>query len=237
MKKFSAFKIVQFALLALMSVTGIYLLLRSEVKQFVFASTPATILFFVVWGILVASFIFILIDFNLISSIKLTYHNLYNVVYSDQLSGLPNRFSCDTMIEKYCDSKLPQDIGCIMIELVNLPEVNSRHGHIVGNKMLKDFSSILSTISLSLCFVGRNGGNKFLAIFEECDEEKLEIFCARLAERVDHNNRIPDRISIEYKTGAAFNTKENLQQITDLIALANQRIHQNPGQEEPSNYG
>ena len=45
-------------------------------------------------------FIFLLIDFNLISTIKLNYHNLYDVAYSDQLSGIPKRFSCDTVIEK-----------------------------------------------------------------------------------------------------------------------------------------
>lgn len=77
---------------------------RSETV--VFSSRPATILFFVVWVLLLVSFIFLLIDFNLISTIKLNYHNLYGVAYSDPISGMPNRFSCDTVIEKYYDEKL-----------------------------------------------------------------------------------------------------------------------------------
>ena len=101
MKKFNVFKVIQLALLILMTVFSVALLMQPVVKQFVFASTPATILFFVVWIILLASFIFLLIDFSLIASIKLNYHNLYGVAYSDPLSGIPNRFSCDTIIEKY----------------------------------------------------------------------------------------------------------------------------------------
>lgn len=226
MKKFSTFKIIQLSLLVVLTLSSLYLLLKPQVKQFIFSSTAATILFIIVWIVLVASFIFLLIDFNLIASIKLDYHNLYDVAYSDQLSGIPNRFSCDTVIEKYCDKKLPEDLACIMIDLTNLPEVNSLYDHATGNKLLKDFSLILSSASLSLCFVGRNGGNKFLAIFEHTDQAKIDTFLARIAERVAQHNHSSDVITIEYETGVAMNCKEHMDQITNLIALANRRIYE-----------
>lgn len=227
MKKFSTFKIVQLSLLVVLTLTSFYLLMKPQVKQYIFSSTAATILFVVVWIVLLASFIFLLIDFNLIASIKLNYHNLYDVAYSDQLSGIPNRFSCDTVIEKYYDTKLPEDLACIMIDLTNLPEVNSLYDHTTGNKLLKDFSSILSSASLSLCFVGRNGGNKFLAIFEHGDQTKIDTFLARIADRVNQHNRSSEAIAIEYHTGIAMNSKEHMNQITNLIALANKRIYEN----------
>lgn len=227
MKKFSTFKIVQLALLVVLTLTSFYLLMKPQVKEYIFSSTAATVLFVVVWIVLLASFIFLLIDFNLIASIKLNYHNLYDVAYSDQLSGIPNRFSCDTVIEKYYDTKLPEDLTCIMIDLTNLPEVNSLYDHTTGNKLLKDFSSILSSASLSLCFVGRNGGNKFLAIFEHGDQTKIDTFLARIADRVKQHNRSSESIAIEYHTGIAMNSKEHMDQITNLIALANKRIYEN----------
>ena len=196
MKKFNVFKVIQLALLILMTVFSVALLMQPAVKQFVFASTPATILFFVVWIILLASFIFLLIDFNLISSIKINYHNLYDVAYSDQLSGIPNRFSCDRVIEKYHDKELPDDLSCVMIVLSNLPQVNSLYDHTTGNKLLKDFSIILSSAALSLCFVGRNGGNKFLAIFEHSERQKIDTFLARIEDRVNQHNQSSTSISI-----------------------------------------
>ena len=190
-----------------------------------FSSSSATTLFFLIWIILIASFLFIMIDLSIISSIKLHFHNLYGVAYSDPLSGIPNRFSCDTLIEKYIDSELPEDIGCIMIELANLPEVNSLYDHAAGNRLLKDFSAILSSSALSLGFVGRNGGNKFLAIFEDCTQEKLDAFLTRVFEKVQRHNANADSIDMEYKVGAALNSEEHLAKITGLIALANNRIY------------
>ena len=224
MKKFNTFKFVQLTILIILAIFSFYLLMQPDIKQYIFSSTPATILFIMVWIVLLVNFIFLLIDFNLISSIKLNYHNLYDVAYADQLSGIPNRFSCDTIIEKYYDKLLPEDIGCVMIDLTNLPEVNSLYNHTVGNKLLKDFSSILSTAAVSLCFVGRNGGNKFLAIFENCTGEKIQAFLDRIEDRVSQHNQAPDSISIEYQIGSALNSEEHLDQITRLISLANNRI-------------
>lgn len=224
MKKFNIFKTVQLSLLILMTLISLYLLMQPEVKQYIFASTPATILFVIIWIVLLASYIFILIDFNILSSIKLNYHNLYGVAYSDPLSGIPNRFSCDTIIEKYHDKPLPDNLTCVMMELSNLPSVNELYDHTTGNVLLKDFSTILSASALSLCFVGRNGGNKFLAIFESCTDDQLNTFLARVADRVKQHNQSPSAISIEYRTGIAKNSEEHLSKITQLIALAHNRI-------------
>lgn len=224
MKKFNTFKIVQLILLIILTAVSLYMLMQPEVKQYIFDSTPATILFIIVWAVLLVTFIFLLIDFSLISSMKMNYHNLYDVAYSDPLSGIPNRFSCDTIIEKYYDKKLPDDIACVMIDLSNLPEINTLYDHRTGNKVLKDFSGILSTAAVSLCFVGRNGGNKFLAIFENCTDEKLNTFLDRVTDRVDQYNQASDSISMEYRIGKAMNRDEHLEQITKLISLANSRI-------------
>ena len=221
---FNTFKIVQLILLIILTAVSLYMLMQPEVKQYIFDSTPATILFIIVWAVLLVTFIFLLIDFSLISSMKMDYHNLYDVAYSDPLSGIPNRFSCDTIIEKYYDKKLPDDIACVMIDLSNLPEINTLYDHRTGNKALKDFSGILSTAAVSLCFVGRNGGNKFLAIFENCTDEKLNTFLDRVTDRVDQYNQASDSISMEYRIGKAMNRDEHLEQITKLISLANSRI-------------
>lgn len=206
MKKFNTFKIVQLILLIILTAVSLYMLMQPEVKQYIFDSTPATVLFIIVWAVLLVTFVFLLIDFSLISSMKMNYHNLYDVAYSDPLSGIPNRFSCDTIIEKYYDKKLPDDIACVMIDLSNLPEINTLYDHRTGNKVLKDFSGILSTAAVSLCFVGRNGGNKFLAIFENCTDEKLNTFLDRVTDRVDQYNQASDSISMEWMAQRALRT-------------------------------
>ena len=67
-------------------------------------------------------------------------------------------------------------------------------------------------------------GNKFLAIFEDCTDEKIDLFIQRIENRVAQHNQASDSIAIEYHTGIALNRNEHLDQITRLIALANKRI-------------
>ena len=111
-----------------------------------------------------------------------------------------------------------------MIEFNNLPEINENHSHATGNQLLKDFSSILSSAALSLCFVGRNGGNKFLAIFEDCSRSDMDTFEKRIEERVAEHNNKNLAIPINYRIGSAFNGEEKLNEITKLIALSDRRI-------------
>lgn len=207
-EKFSTFKIVQLSLLVVLTLISFYLLMKPEVKQYVFSSLAATILFIVIWILLIASFIFLLIDFNLISSIKINYHNLYDVAYSDQLSSIPNRFSCDRVIEKYHDKELPDDLSCVMIVLSNLPQVNSLYDHTTGNKLL--------------------------AIFEHSERQKIDTFLARIEDRVNQHNQSSTAISIEYRTGIAVNSEEHMDQITELIALADKRIFGSKREEDIS---
>lgn len=225
MKKMSLLKMIQLTVIVILALISFFLLLNPAIKQYIFATLAATILFAVIWIILLVSFIFLLMDFSVISSIKLNYHNLYEVAFSDPLSGIPNRFSCDVLIEKYIDKELPYNVGCVMIDLVNLPEINSEFNHATGNKVLTEFSSILSAASNSIGFVGRNGGNKFLAIFEECDQKKLDTFLALLETKVNRHNGSADKLPIRYKAGTALNSVEKLPQITKLIACANQRVY------------
>lgn len=48
-----------------------------------------------------------------------------------------------------------------------------------------------------------------------------------VAGRVKQHNLSSDAIAIEYHTGIAMNSKEHMEQITNLIALANKRIYEN----------
>lgn len=225
MKKFNFYKVVHLTILVIMTAISLYLLLQSGVREYVFATAPATILFFVVWVILIADFIFLFLDFNMISEIKLSYHSLYEVAYSDTLASIPNRFSCDAMIDKYADISLPEHVGCLMMSISNLVEVNKQYGRKAGNNLLRDFSNILTTCASDICFVGRNGGNKFLAVFENSTSKDVDAFLAALSNRVLEFNRSSET-QIKYSVGRAENSQENLDQITRLIALSDNRLNE-----------
>lgn len=224
MKKYELFKIVQLSILAVFLVVCVTILLTGSIKQLVFSDRSATFLFYMVWVMLLANFIFIFVDLHLISQVNLSYNDLYEVAYADSLGSIPNRFSCDTIIEKYADEILPDGIGCMMLSISNLVDINKEHGRKAGNQILKDFSNMLTQAAGDICFVGRNGGNKFLAVFEDCDNAKFEKFLSEVERRISAYNKQGNVAEINYKWGQALSPVDEAKEITELIALSDKRL-------------
>lgn len=226
MKKFDLFKTIQLVSFIILTGLGLYIVFTDEELYRLIAANPhIRILCALLWAVLAASFIFIFLDFTLFSTFKKDYRELAYAVSSDPVAGIANRYSCDTVIEKYLDKPLPADIGCIMFDLSNIQDINRAEGHLAGNNLIHDFSSILHSASIGFGFVGRNGGNKFLALIEDCSSKKLESFLERVDKRVKDHNLVEDSIPIFYEYGIAFHEDESLNSITELIALSNHRIY------------
>lgn len=226
MKKFDIFKTIQLIIFILLAGIGLFIIFTDEeLYQLIATNSHIRALCTLLWAVCGVSFFFIFLDFSLFSTFKKEYRELDYAVSSDPVSGIANRYSCDTVIEKYLDKPLPTHIGSIMFELSNLKEINDSFGHTAGNDMIREFSGILQKSSLNLAFVGRNGGNKFLAIIENCTDEKIHHFINRIQTLVDHYNETEKLLSIKFCYGVAFNEGSEVETITQLVALSNKRIY------------
>ncbi len=220
------YKTIQLILFILLTACCLGVILFDQRVYHLVASDPAfrTLCIFL-WLALGLSFLFIYRDFHYFTSSRKDYRELDYAVHSDPLSGLANRFSCDVMIEKYLDKPIPENLGCIMFDLTNIHDTNKHYGHLKGNQLIRDFSSILHLASTNMCFVGRNGGNKFLALFEDGNAYKMDSFLKKLDQKIQLYNQDPaSSLLIEYRYGVAFHEGEEVKTITDLIALSNRRI-------------
>ena len=224
-KRFELFKTLQLLVLILLAGVGLFTLFTDDaLYQMVGRDPSVRTLCLLLWLTLVLSFIGIYWDFSTHSAFKKDYRELDYAVYNDRITGIANRYSCDAMIEKYLDQPVPETLACVMLDILNIRDINERHGHLKGNEAIQAFSNILHTSSLGICFVGRNGGNKFMALFENCDESKLSTFLARVQQQIEaHNLSNPD-IAIEYRTGRALSRHERVGSITQLISLADRRL-------------
>lgn len=224
MKKINILKIIQFIVVAALAIcSALILCFYKELFQNVMVDSGLKMVCVMLWLCLIACFVFLLLDMQFLAQLKKEYFDLNKVAYSDPISGIPNRSSCDSVINRFLGQKLPSEIGCMVICLDDLPKINDEFGHEKGDILLRDFSLILNSASLSLCFVGRNGGNNFLAVFETCTQEKIDLFLSRIQERIKEYNQSGNPVPIRYTTGYAFNEKENLPSIYQLISLATKR--------------
>lgn len=224
MKKIDKFKTIQLIVyIILTAISCLVIFTNKDLFHAVALDNNVRIVCILLWACLGLSFLFIFLDFSMYGSAKRSYRELDYAVHRDPVSGIANRYSSDAIIEKYLDKPLPSNVGAVMFDLTNIREINEAYGHLQGNNAIRAFGTILSMASVDLCFVSRNGGNRFLAIFEDGSEAKINRFIKRVESKVSEGNRIPDKIILEYKYGIAFNKYENLDRITDLISLSARR--------------
>lgn len=224
MKKLNFFKTMQLiVMMAFLAVCVWLIFFQRQLYHDIAQDPDLKMLCGMLWACFGLSLNFIFIDFLTMADYKRDFRELDFAVYSDPMSGLANRNSCDGLIERYADKPVPKGVGCVMLELSNIRFINGKFGHAQGNQVIRDFSNILKMSSVSLCFVGRNGGNKFLAIFEESDRQQINRFLERIEQKIDGYNETNPNMPIEYSWGIAFDEPEELS-ITQLVALADRRI-------------
>ena len=227
MKKFDRIKTIQLLLLIAITAASLVVILRnSELYALIATNMAAKTISILLWLTLGLSFLFLLYDFSSYADMRRENSELDNAVYSDALTGIANRYSVDAYIGQFLGKPLPEDMGVVTIDMTNLSEINKAHGHSGGDMAIQAFASILQTAAGRACFIGRNGGNKFVAIFRDCTETRLERFLDSVESLTDERNTAHEDAPIRYSAGKAFNEGEDISTVTELVALSDKRARQ-----------
>jgi diguanylate cyclase (GGDEF)-like protein len=89
----------------------------------------------------------------------------------DILTGLANRRSLDVAlkerIKRFSNSTPPRSFVLCCLDLNGFKPINDRFGHHVGDEVLRVIAERLRALSRSNDLIGRQGGDEFIAIFED----------------------------------------------------------------------
>lgn len=109
-------------------------------------------------------------------------NSLESLAYLDQTTRILNRRGIENVI-KELDLNNPQqkhNYAMLLIDIDHFKKVNDQHGHLVGDKVLTEFAANLSRTINPDDVIGRWGGEEFIVITLNKDEQQV----VRLAERV-----------------------------------------------------
>ena len=224
MKRFDVIKTVQLILLALCTAAGLLIIFNNhELYSMIAGDRSIRMLALLLWVVLGISFAFLFYDFNSYADLRRENSELDHAVYSDALTGIANRYSVDLYIQRFAEGVIPADMGCVTLDLLNLSEINKAHGHAGGDAAIQAFSEILSNAAGGICFLGRNGGNKFVAIFRESTEKRIAGFLEAVETGINHYNEAHPDAAIKYHVGTALQQKEQAASLAELVALSDRR--------------
>lgn len=231
MKKFELIKTLQLTLYFLLTVVALVTIFRDDTLYQTIASDPhVRLLCGILWLLMGMSFLFMFLDFSSFTNLKRENMALDQAIYSDTLTGVANRYSCDAYIAQYLHKKMPRDMGCVTLDMINLTEINKKYGHEGGDMAIREFSEILTEAArvkgapegASNCFIGRNGGNKFLAIFRSCSHELISDFLLEV-ENLVGQRETDGKPSIVYSVGVAFDEDSSVKNLVDLVSISDRR--------------
>ncbi|MDH4162318.1 MAG: diguanylate cyclase [Nitrospirota bacterium] len=142
----------------------------------------------------------------------------------DGLTGVFNRRHLVSrfVVEFARGRRHKKPLGCIILDLDRFKNVNDTHGHLTGDKVLKEVALRLSTSVRDYDILGRYGGEEFLVVLPETGVAE----CTRLAERIRSviKEQPIEGITVTASLGATVSSDRD-ETIDDMVKRADDALY------------
>jgi diguanylate cyclase (GGDEF)-like protein len=148
----------------------------------------------------------------------------------DSLTGIYNRRYFFELAEREMQAarRYGYPISAIMIDLDHFKEINDTHGHLVGDQVLMEVASRILDNSRSVDIVGRYGGEEFVVLLPQTNQQEAMITARRIWESLTVRPTDTKKLTLQvnaslgvssFKTGTAISLDE-------LIDRADKALYQ-----------
>ena len=121
---------------------------------------------------------------------------LKSKIYLDEATGLPNKNKCEEILTL----EVEQNMAICVFDLNNLRIINNQQGHERGDLYIHSFAKSLRKGVDENQFVGRYGGDEFIAIFKDVTREDVKRNLENIKRVCDHCTEMP----LSYAAGFAY---------------------------------
>ena len=169
----------------------------------------------------------ILVIMQTLTAMKMAMKNklLEQRAYTDAHTGLPNKGACEALLRD--QDTIVEPTACIMFDLNNLKTANDTMGHSAGDRLIMNFARLLRSVIPEKHFVGRYGGDEFMAVIYHTSKTEIEELLQSLCREKDRWNSNEDQIPIDYACGWALSTDEGTCTLQMLLDKADSYMYEN----------
>ncbi len=156
---------------------------------------------------------------------------LEHLATTDPLTALLNRRALADRLTTEMERALRYDgtVALLLIDLDHFKRVNDTHGHLVGDAVLRDVAALLTEAVRASDLVGRYGGEEFLVVLPEADDDGAAAFAERVRERVAaHEFRPWDdgrSLRMTASIGVATFPAARIESVVDLLGRADAALY------------
>ena len=144
-------------------------------------------------------------------------------VYLDEATGLPNKNKCEELL----DAPDPPDgnTALCVFDLNNLRTINNNLGHDKGDEYIHSFAEQLRLSVPSQHFVGRDGGDEFIAILYGVDwDGAQDVLRSIRAQTAEYSRQHPE-MPLSYAAGCAIASDFEGSTLRELFRHADKNMY------------
>ena len=109
-----------------------------------------------------------------------------NLATYDSLTGVYNRATYMSKMEKLLKKCKKNTPGLLLIDLDNFKQVNDHFGHAEGDKVLIQTASVLNEVTKNKGFVVRLGGDEFAIVLYDADTNIIQHLAESILQKIRH---------------------------------------------------
>lgn len=160
-----------------------------------------------------------MILYELIKALRYAKMNreLKNKIYLDEATGLPNKNRCEEILTL----EVEQNTALCVFDLNNLRIINNQQGHERGDLYISSFAKCLRKSIDENQFVGRYGGDEFIAFFKDVTKEDVK----RNLENIKKECAKCSEIPLSYAAGYAYSNDFSEFTMRELFCQADKNMY------------
>ena len=142
---------------------------------------------------------------------------LKSKIYLDEATGLPNKNKCEEILTL----EVEQNMAICVFDLNNLRIINNQQGHDRGDLYINSFTKSLRKGVDENQFVGRCGGDEFIAFFKDVTKEDVKRNLENIKRVCDHCTEMP----LSYAAGFAYSNDFSGLTMRELFCQADKNMY------------
>lgn len=155
--------------------------------------------------------------------------SLIKSAYTDELTQLYNRRYCSEHMNKI-DSDKNAEYIVVCFDLNNLKIVNDTYGHSKGDVLIKSAADVILKTFQKYGFVGRMGGDEFIAVLNISKEKEIEKLMAKFNNNILRRNQEVKDLNMSIAYGYALSCEIKEKSIEKVYQMADDRMYENKKQ-------
>ena len=168
-----------------------------------------------------------LLGYELFKALKYAAQNraLRQKVYLDEATGLPNKNKCEEILAVEEPISVEEPTAMMVFDLNNLRIINNRLGHEKGDEYIRSFAEQLRAALPEEYFVGRDGGDEFIAVLKQVDHQRVKECLQMIREQTEAYSKSHPDMPISYAVGYALSTDFPGSNRKDLFRYADKNMY------------